>query len=531
MSGQPRARGDAGRLLRQPRGPAPALRAGADALHPAAEPLVQPLHAHAVDRHAHRAARRRARRVLPRHRQSRSASRSARRWTRRGCRAWSRRSTRRTSPGASRSSIASAPRTWRAALPQAIEAVRADRADGAVGVRSDARQHRDQHRRPQDAPLREHPQGARSRVPHPRARWARTSAACTSSSPARTSPSAPAARAASPMRTCSAPTARRVDPRLNHEQALELAMLIAERSQSRRADKRHRRLPRLTTRACNTSTSPSRPTGRRITDQSRRLAERPRPADHSLHRRRRHRHRRHAGDAAGGGCRGREGLRRAGAASLDGSVLRREGQRPLRPVVPGRDAAALREFVVSIKGPLGTPVGGGMRSLNVAMRQSLDLYACVRPIRYFPGVASPMAGREPHRHGGVPREHRGHLRRHRVAGRLGRGAQAHRLPAAASWRSPASAFPASSGIGIKPVSKEGSQRLIRKAIQYAIEQRSRLGDAGAQGQHHEVHGRRLPQLGLPAGAGGVRRQGRSAAGPWLSFPEPAHRQARSSSRT
>ena len=57
---------------------------------------------------------------------------------------------------------------------------------------------------------------------------------------------------------------------------------------------------------------------------------------------------------------------------------------------PDETLHALREFVVSIKGPLGTPVGGGMRSLNVAMRQSLDLYACVRPIRYFPGVASPM---------------------------------------------------------------------------------------------------------------------------------------------
>src|SRR5580693_6242477 len=57
---------------------------------------------------------------------------------------------------------------------------------------------------------------------------------------------------------------------------------------------------------------------------------------------------------------------------------------------PDETLHALREFVVSIKGPLGTPVGGGMRSLNVAMRQNLDLYACVRPIRYFPGVASPM---------------------------------------------------------------------------------------------------------------------------------------------
>ena len=57
---------------------------------------------------------------------------------------------------------------------------------------------------------------------------------------------------------------------------------------------------------------------------------------------------------------------------------------------PDESIHALREYVVSIKGPLGTPIGGGIRSLNVVMRQTLDLYACVRPIRYFPGVASPM---------------------------------------------------------------------------------------------------------------------------------------------
>src|SRR6187399_3230249 len=57
---------------------------------------------------------------------------------------------------------------------------------------------------------------------------------------------------------------------------------------------------------------------------------------------------------------------------------------------PDETLQALREFVVSIKGPLGTPIGGGIRSLNVAMRQNLDLFACVRPIRYFPGVSSPM---------------------------------------------------------------------------------------------------------------------------------------------
>ena len=92
------ARGDAGGFLRQPRGPAPALRAGADALHPAPEPLVQPLDPHAVDRHAHR--RRSTGRTSSTSAASpiRSASRSARPWTPPGCRAWWRRSIRRTSP-------------------------------------------------------------------------------------------------------------------------------------------------------------------------------------------------------------------------------------------------------------------------------------------------------------------------------------------------------------------------------------------------------------------------------------------------
>ncbi len=135
---------------------------------------------------------------------------------------------------------------------------------------------------------------------------------------------------------------------------------------------------------------------------------------------------------------------------------------------PDETLQALRDFVVSIKGPLGTPIGGGIRSLNVAMRQHLDLYACVRPIRYFPGVSSPMqdasltdmvvfrentediyAGIEwP---AGSPEVHKLIAYLHHELG-------------VSEIR-----FPASSGIGIKPVSKEGSQRLIRKAIQYAIE--------------------------------------------------------------
>ncbi|MCP5340304.1 MAG: NADP-dependent isocitrate dehydrogenase [Sinobacteraceae bacterium] len=136
--------------------------------------------------------------------------------------------------------------------------------------------------------------------------------------------------------------------------------------------------------------------------------------------------------------------------------------------LPDETSHALREYVVSIKGPLGTPIGGGMRSLNVAMRQTLDLYACVRPIRYFPGVASPMQDasltdmivfRENTEdiYSGIEYP----------AG----SSEVHRLIHFLQTELGASGirFPASSGIGIKPVSKEGSQRLIRMAIQYAID--------------------------------------------------------------
>src|SRR5688572_9362064 len=135
---------------------------------------------------------------------------------------------------------------------------------------------------------------------------------------------------------------------------------------------------------------------------------------------------------------------------------------------PDETLHALKAFVVSIKGPLGTPVGGGIRSLNVAMRQSLDLYACVRPIRYFPGVSSPMQDASL-TDMVVFRENTEDI----YAGIEWPAAspEVHKLIAFLQRELGVSEirFPASSGIGIKPVSKEGSQRLIRKAIQYAIE--------------------------------------------------------------
>ena len=102
--------------------------------------------------------------------------------------------------------------------------------------------------------------------------------------------------------------------------------------------------------------------------------------------------------------------------------------------LPAETLDALREYSVSIKGPMTTPVGGGIRSLNVALRQELDLYVCLRPVRYFRGVPSPLKDPSADRHGDLPREHRGHLRRHRVGGRVGGRPQGDRLPAGRDGR-------------------------------------------------------------------------------------------------
>ncbi len=136
--------------------------------------------------------------------------------------------------------------------------------------------------------------------------------------------------------------------------------------------------------------------------------------------------------------------------------------------LPDETLHALRDFVVSIKGPLATPTGGGIRSLNVAIRQTLDLYACVRPIRYFPGVQTPMLESDLVDMT-VFRENTEDI----YAGiEYPTGSQEvqkliHFLQSELGVNK--IRFPASSGIGIKPVSREGSERLVRKAIQYCIE--------------------------------------------------------------
>ncbi len=138
--------------------------------------------------------------------------------------------------------------------------------------------------------------------------------------------------------------------------------------------------------------------------------------------------------------------------------------------LPDETLATIDRFLVAIKGPLTTPVGGGFRSLNVALRQKLDLYACVRPVRYFSGVPSPVKAPEAVNmvifrentediYAGIEYK-AGTEDARRVVDFLQRemGVQTIR-------------FPATSAIGIKPISEEGSKRLIRSAIDYALMQK------------------------------------------------------------
>jgi len=135
--------------------------------------------------------------------------------------------------------------------------------------------------------------------------------------------------------------------------------------------------------------------------------------------------------------------------------------------LPDETLEASKEFVVSIKGPLTTPVGGGIRSINVALRQQLDLYVCLRPVRYFKGVPSPL--KHPERTDMVIfRENSEDI----YAG-IEWQAQTPEAKKVISFLTGEMGvkkirFPATSGIGIKPVSQEGTERLVRKAIQYAI---------------------------------------------------------------
>jgi isocitrate dehydrogenase len=137
--------------------------------------------------------------------------------------------------------------------------------------------------------------------------------------------------------------------------------------------------------------------------------------------------------------------------------------------LPDETVEAFREFLVGIKGPLTTPIGGGIRSLNVALRQMLDLYVCLRPVRWFKGVPSPV--RHPEKvdmvifrentediYAGIEFESGGEDAKKMLAFLKDTFPQMYKKVR----------FPETSGVGIKPVSREGSERLIRAAIRYAL---------------------------------------------------------------
>jgi isocitrate dehydrogenase len=140
--------------------------------------------------------------------------------------------------------------------------------------------------------------------------------------------------------------------------------------------------------------------------------------------------------------------------------------------LPEESLSAMKTYIVSIKGPLTTPIGGGIRSLNVSIRQKLDLYACVRPIRYFPGIETPMKR---------PQDTKMVIYRENTED----------IYAGIEWEEGSDEvkkvikffieemgitsirFPDTSSIGVKPVSSEGTKRLVRKAFQYAVDNDSK----------------------------------------------------------
>jgi len=140
--------------------------------------------------------------------------------------------------------------------------------------------------------------------------------------------------------------------------------------------------------------------------------------------------------------------------------------------LPDETLQAAKEYVVSIKGPLTTPVGGGIRSINVTLRQKLDLFLCLRPIRYFQGVPSPLKTPEKTDmvifrensediYAGIEWES-GSEEANKIIDFLIKDMGVTKIR-----------FPQTSGIGIKPVSREGTERLVRRAIQYAIDNKKR----------------------------------------------------------
>ncbi len=187
--------------------------------------------------------------------------------------------------------------------------------------------------------------------------------------------------------------------------------------------------------------------------------------------------------------------------------------------LPKETLNVMKQFVVSIKGPLTTPVGGGIRSLNVAIRQELDLYTCLRPVRYFTGVPSPV--KEPWKTNMVIfRENSEDI----YAGIEWKADSVEANQVIQFLRETMGVtkirFPEHCGIGIKPVSKEGTTRLVRAAMQYAIDNNRDSVTLVHKGNIMKFTEGAFKDWGYDVARdefGAVPYQG----GPWMSYPHPA----------
>ncbi len=186
--------------------------------------------------------------------------------------------------------------------------------------------------------------------------------------------------------------------------------------------------------------------------------------------------------------------------------------------LPGETLEVVKEFVVAIKGPMTTPVGGGIRSLNVALRQELDLYVCLRPVRWFRGVPSPL--KDPSQtdmvifrentediYAGIEWEAESEGAREVIAF-LQEQMGVRKIR-----------FPETSGIGIKPVSREGTERLVRKAIRYAIDNERRSVTLVHKGNIQKFTEGAFRDWGYELA---VREFGAAPldGGPWMTLPSP-----------
>jgi isocitrate dehydrogenase len=186
--------------------------------------------------------------------------------------------------------------------------------------------------------------------------------------------------------------------------------------------------------------------------------------------------------------------------------------------LPEDTIAAVKEFAVSIKGPMTTPIGGGIRSLNVTLRQELDLYVCLRPVRYFRGVPSPL--KDPTQIDMVIfRENTEDI----YAGIEWEAESAGARKMISFLQNEMGVrkirFPDTSGIGVKPVSREGTERLVRRALQYAVENNRRSVTLVHKGNIMKFTEGAFRDWGYNLAAGEFGAQPLNG-GPWMTFTNP-----------